>query len=167
MRFFSQKYFQRKFAPWYQGKVTTGKAITSFLHLLRFTPRVHLGFTLLNEKSFVPLGKATEPTYALSCRYSRINSPIIEPHLAVCMTLLRQDRLLTEVHIGRCCAADPSNHSHLTEGATITFWREATYHSLTLPDSSRPYLITLLQSRGAEGFPWPSSVGGGRQQDSS
>ena len=52
------------------------------------------------------------------------------------MTLLRQDRLLTEVHIGRCCAADPSNHSHLTEGATITFWREATYHSLTPPDSS-------------------------------
>ena len=30
------------------------------------------------------------------------------------MTVLWQDRLLTEVHIGRCCADTP-NHSHLTE----------------------------------------------------
>ena len=125
MRFFSQKYFQRKFAPrypWYLGKVTTGKAITSFLHLLRFTPRVHLGFTLLNEKSFVPLGKPTEPTHILFFWHPMLNSRLIEAvfycHLSVCVTVLRQDRLLTEVHIiGRCCA-DLPNHSHLTEGAT-------------------------------------------------
>ena len=52
------------------------------------------------------------------CLNSRLIEAVFYCHLSVCVTVLRQDRLLTEVHIiGRCCA-DLPNHSHLTEGAT-------------------------------------------------